>query len=528
MAVLKLALVAAVEEWKQRQALAAPLELALVWLAGTWQLVEPADADVLVISLRDGEPSQTLWEEWCRVFPLDRIVVHGTGHCAPEARQRFPVSHRGVPTALSIVSVLLGLEKNLRGTSLAEESHRPEAYIQGVIEEARADGISRVCTLAADPKISLYLMPKENACYILDDIEQAIPMCAAQRGELRVETIADHELLRKTGYVTFSARLSKYASALGADLFEEIKFKKAKRYPLKELIWFATLVNARGRLLEGCRPDAPVLVKHAPEFIRLPYYQDYLHTAKLMGTQAQTLPETAAQTALPIAQIVGFHNACTLLGLAMRGDEALREARRHMAARERLHSLLRPYAHTRGNRLKIVVAGTVGSGKTTLVSTLSDFSPVTTETRPSDAVAQRKSSTTVAMDYGEARFTDMKLFLYGTPGQKRFEFMGEILCNTAWALLIMIDNTETDPLAELDYYLRLYRTVLPRLKVVLGITHCDEAAGGPDLAVYRAQLARQGFHYPVARLDPRDYADAVRFLAETLEAPAIDQHLKTA
>ncbi|MGZ8218420.1 GTP-binding protein [Methylomagnum sp.] len=524
---LKLAVVALPTEWQQRQQFIDTLELAFSWLAGGWRLAEPEEADILVVMLRGDESSLTLWEEQRRIFPVDRIITYDCGHRVDEARWKFPPSSRGLPTALSIVNVLLKVEEDLLGIGIAEAAYIPEDYIQGVVNQALIDGISRVCSLPATPQTSLYIMPKEKACYILDNIERSIPICAARRDSLKIDTISDDELLRKVGYITFSSRLANYASNLGSDLFEDINFKKAKRYALKEFIWFATLVNSQGRLLATCAPDEPVLVKHAPEFIRLPYYQDYLKASKLMSSQAQRLTEVTAQTSLPMRQVVDFHNACALLDLTMQGEQARQEVQRYLSARKQLHDLLKPYAYSRGNRIKIVVAGTVGSGKTTLISTLSDFSPVTTETRPSDAVSHKKSSTTVAMDYGESRFTDMKLFLYGTPGQKRFEFMGEVLCNTAWALLIMIDNTEPDPLAEVDYYLRLYRAILPRLIVMFGITHYNESRC-LNLDDYRHHLAQKGTHYPVAKLDPRDYLDTVRFFRDTVDGLALDHQFKSA
>lgn len=513
---LHLAVVAPEKESKKRQEMIEALELAFAWLGQHWGMTEPKHANVLILLTNSAENSKALWEECRKTFPADRILVYGSGSPPEEARWSLDMRW-GRPVIPKLVNVLLKMEESLLGYSASSEVYEPRHYIQGVIAEALADGISRVCSLPDELQTSIYILPKENACYVMDDIEKATPICSARRESLKTSIIADDELLRKVGYITFSSRLSKYAVGPDIDLFQEINFKKAKRYHLKELIWFATLVNSHGRLLSGCGQDDYILLKHWPEYTRLHCYHDYLEVAKIMSRQAFRLADMRNRTHLSMRQVIAFHNACSLLDLVARGDHAHNHAEHFAAVRSQLYELIKLHAAGQGHRIKIVVAGTVGSGKSTVISTLSDFHPITTETRPSDNVSQRKSGTTVAMDYGEARFDDMKILLYGTPGQRRFDFMGEILCQTAWALLILIDNTESNPLAELDYYLNLYRAKLPKLKVLVGITHSD-TAGRLDLDDYRNHLANQGIRYPVAKLDPREYSDIVRFFREALTA----------
>jgi signal recognition particle receptor subunit beta len=162
----------------------------------------------------------------------------------------------------------------------------------------------------------------------------------------------------------------------------------------------------------------------------------------------------------------------------------------------------------------ILFAGPVGAGKTQAIRTISDIEVVSTEAAATDDIAQLKENTTVAMDMGVLHLQGQdKVRLYGAPGQNRFDFMWDILLLQARGLVLLIDHSRPDPIADLDFYLRemLDRMGKRPLPVVIGVTHMDLGASS-DLDPYRDYLSRRvvtslGGVTPVFETDARNSRD---------------------
>src|SRR5215468_10129607 len=111
---------------------------------------------------------------------------------------------------------------------------------------------------------------------------------------------------------------------------------------------------------------------------------------------------------------------------------------------------------------KIIIAGGFGVGKTTLVSTISEIRPLRTEEQLSDqgtgiddvAGVERKTTTTVAMDFGRISFRGgVSLYLFGTPGQERFWFMWDELAYGALGAVVLADTRRlSDCFPSVDYF----------------------------------------------------------------------------
>ncbi|MFJ9820964.1 GTP-binding protein [Streptomyces sp. NPDC101151] len=111
---------------------------------------------------------------------------------------------------------------------------------------------------------------------------------------------------------------------------------------------------------------------------------------------------------------------------------------------------------------KIVVAGGFGVGKTTLVTTVSEITPLQTEALMTEASegtddladTPGKLTTTVAMDFGRLTLDDdLVLYLFGTPGQQRFWFMWDDLVRGAIGAVVLADTRRLkDCFPALDYF----------------------------------------------------------------------------
>jgi hypothetical protein len=117
--------------------------------------------------------------------------------------------------------------------------------------------------------------------------------------------------------------------------------------------------------------------------------------------------------------------------------------------------------------VKIVVTGPFSAGKTEFIQTVSEIDVVSTERKISSESERIKDRTTVAMDFGRITIDDeLVLYLFGTPGQKRFDFMWEILSEGMLGFVVLIDSVRPETFREARMILDTFRAYAPTPYVV--------------------------------------------------------------
>ncbi len=131
--------------------------------------------------------------------------------------------------------------------------------------------------------------------------------------------------------------------------------------------------------------------------------------------------------------------------------------------------------------VKMVITGPFSSGKTEFIRSISEIEVVSTEREITTPAEQVKDQTTVAMDFGRITVDDdLVLYLFGTPGQRRFDFMWEILAEGMLGFVVMVDSAKPETFREAKSILETFRAYAPTPYVVAANKQDHPDAWAPE------------------------------------------------
>lgn len=164
---------------------------------------------------------------------------------------------------------------------------------------------------------------------------------------------------------------------------------------------------------------------------------------------------------------------------------------------------------------KLVIAGSVGTGKTTLIENISSISTINSDVKSSVDIG--KEFTTVGIDYGHLFIDDkISLGIYGVPGQERFSFIWDLVKEGLWAVVILVKNGHLESIKEIDRLVEHFE-IEKKAPCIVCITHADLKDSQMTLRKVQEKLDEKGLKFPVFTINSQSKENA-KLIMQTLIA----------
>jgi signal recognition particle receptor subunit beta len=139
---------------------------------------------------------------------------------------------------------------------------------------------------------------------------------------------------------------------------------------------------------------------------------------------------------------------------------------------------------------KLVITGTYAAGKSQFIRHASEIEVVDTEAPVSHAQERTiKAFTTVGLDFGTLQIDPQtKLFLFGTPGQERFDFLWEHLALGCLGYVVLVDSRRPGELKAAARLIHRFAHITPAPFVVAANKQDAPDALPPDYIHMRLGL----------------------------------------
>ena len=166
---------------------------------------------------------------------------------------------------------------------------------------------------------------------------------------------------------------------------------------------------------------------------------------------------------------------------------------------------------------KVVVTGPFNSGKTELIRTVSEIPIVTTDKKITDAKAMLKGETTVVMDFGRITVDmDTIVYLFGTPGQERFDFMWDILSKNMLGFIVMIDSSNEGDIDEAEKIISYFKEKSDVPYILVANKQDEPDAASPDEIREALGLPEEEKILPCTASNPYSASQVIREIVEMI------------